>query len=116
TGRGRVEAMASEMGESNPALDKFLHDEPYRFEFFQAVRLLERLMPDRLPVGRVNEEGQVTLPEREIARFRTSVSLRFPPSQVHNLEQAPEVVSDHPPQMEVAFMGLASALVWLLDH
>src|SRR5262249_5072014 len=77
--------MPSMQAEKN--LEEQLFTEQYRFDFFQAVRLLERLTPDRLPVGRVNEEGQVILPGREIARFRTIVSLRFPPSQVHNLEQ-----------------------------
>src|SRR5687768_15309966 len=108
--------MDSEGGGSNPAIDKLLRDEPYRFEFFQAVRLLERLLPDRLPVGRVNEEGQVILPEREIARFRTIVSLFFPPSQIGRLEHAPEGESDAQPQMEVAFMGLTGPLGALPNH
>ncbi|HEU0177517.1 MAG TPA: type VI secretion system baseplate subunit TssG [Blastocatellia bacterium] len=108
--------MDSEGWGSSPSVNKLLYDEPYRFEFFQAVRLLERLMPDRLPVGRVTEEGQVILPEREIARFRTIVSLMFPPSQVHNLEQAQEGESDRPPQMEVAFMGLTGPLGVLPNH
>lgn len=108
--------MDSESGGSNPAVDKMLHDEPYRFDFFQAVRLLERLMPDRLPVGRVTEEGQVTLPAREVARFRTRVSLLFPPSQVHDLELFEEEGRERPPQMEVAFMGLTGPLGVLPNH
>jgi len=97
-------------------LEEQLFNQPYRFDFFQAVRLLERLMPDRLPVGRVTEEGQVTLPESEIARFRTSVSLRFPPSQVHNLGRVREGESDRQPEMEVAFMGLTGPLGVLPNH
>jgi type VI secretion system protein ImpH len=108
--------MDSEGGGPSPAIDKLLYDEPYRFEFFQAVRLLERLMPDRLPVGRVTEEGQVTLPEREIARFRTIVSLLFPPSQVGSLERPQEGESDRQPQMEVAFMGLTGPQGALPNH
>lgn len=108
--------MDSEGGGSSPAVDKLLHDEPYRFEFFQAVRLLERLLPDRLPVGRVTEQGQVTLPAREIARFRTIVSLLFPPSQVGRLERPREGESDRQPEMEVAFMGLTGPLGALPNH
>ncbi|HEY6400515.1 MAG TPA: type VI secretion system baseplate subunit TssG [Blastocatellia bacterium] len=116
--------MDSESGRSNPSVDILLHDEPYRFEFFQAVRLLERLMPDRLPVGRVTDEGQVIMPEREIVRFGASVSLMFPPSQVQNLEsvekgrkeQKEEGDGDGQAQMEVAFMGLTGPISVLPNH
>lgn len=101
-------------GRPDPSVEQTLFDEPYRFDFFQAVRLLERLFPERVPVGRVSEEGQVVAPSREIARFRTLVSLVFPPSQVHNLtrdgESRWEGEGEKPPQMEVAFMGLTGPL------
>ena len=35
----------------NPDLETRLTEEPYRFEFFQAVRLLEQLDSQRAPVG-----------------------------------------------------------------
>jgi type VI secretion system protein ImpH len=108
--------MDSESRGASPAVETLLHDEPYRFEFFQAVRLLERLMPERLPVGRVTDEGQVINPGREVARFRTTVSLAFPPSQVQGLEQAQEGEGDRQPRMEVAFMGLTGPLGVLPNH
>lgn len=108
--------MDSESGGTSPAVETLLQDEPYRFEFFQAVRLLERLMPERLPVGRVTDEGQVINPGREVARFRTTVSLAFPPSQVQGLEQAEEGEGDRQPRMEVAFMGLTGPLGVLPNH
>jgi type VI secretion system protein ImpH len=119
--------MDSESGRSNPSVEILLHDEPYRFEFFQAVRLLERLMPDRLPVGRVTDEGQVIMPDREIVRFGASVSLMFPPSQVQNLESSQngqkgekgekgEEDGDGQAQMEVAFMGLTGPIGVLPNH
>jgi type VI secretion system protein ImpH len=108
--------MDSESGGASPAVETLLHDEPYRFEFFQAVRLLERLMPERLPVGRVTDEGQVISPGREVARFRTVVSLAFPPSQVQGLDQAQEGEGDRQPRMEVAFMGLTGPLGVLPNH
>jgi predicted component of type VI protein secretion system len=36
---------------SGSAAEAELREEPYLFEFFQAVRLLERLFPDKSPVG-----------------------------------------------------------------
>jgi type VI secretion system protein ImpH len=93
--------MAAEDGRRNSPLDKKLFDEPYRFEFFQAVRLLERIYRDRHPVGR---EGT---PATEVARFRTRASLGFPASQIHELAGDD---SSKPPQMMVAFMGLTGPM------
>jgi type VI secretion system protein ImpH len=92
---------------SNPLAD-VLFDEPYRFEFFQAVRLLERISPERRPVGRYSE------PAGEAVRFRTRVSLSFPPSQIHQLADANE--EGLPPQMTVAFMGLTGPAGVLPHH
>src|SRR5262245_51793239 len=101
-------------GRPDSPVEITLFNEPYRFEFFQAVRLLERLFPERVPVGRISEEKQVFAPSREIARFRTRVSLLFPPSQIHDLTRPrdgeEEGEREKPPQMEVAFMGLTGPL------
>jgi type VI secretion system protein ImpH len=56
-----------------------LFDEPYRFEFFQAVRLFERVFPERKPVG-----GDA-LPAQEPIRFRSNVSLDFPSSEIQKI-------------------------------
>jgi type VI secretion system protein ImpH len=45
-------------------LKQEIFDEPYRFEFFQAVRLLEKIFPDKKAVGRE------ALPPAEVVRFR----------------------------------------------
>ena len=34
------------------AIEAILHKTPQEFQFFQAVRLLERFYPNRAPVGR----------------------------------------------------------------
>ena len=68
--------MATESGRTSNSLADVLFEEPYRFEFFQAVRLLERIEPERRPVGRYSE------PASEAVRFRTRVSLSFPPSRM----------------------------------
>lgn len=83
---------------SAPSLQEALFEEPYRFDFFQAVRLLARLDPDRALVGR---EG---LPRRECVRFRALPSLSFPPSSIAALE--PPGDPTDPPAMAVAFLGL----------
>jgi type VI secretion system protein ImpH len=72
---------AAGRGTDSP-LTQLLFDEPYRFEFFQAVRLLERLNPGRGPVGRDGD------PRDEAARFRAHASLAFPPSQICRIDEA----------------------------
>src|SRR5262249_37647445 len=54
------------------------------YDFFQAVRLLERLFPERKPVGRDFQPGT------EVARFRAHLSLAFPPSSIHAVEPPTE--------------------------
>jgi type VI secretion system protein ImpH len=82
---------------THPLLDRF-RDDPTVFEFFQAVSLLERLLPDRAPVGEFED------PRDEIVRFRTATSVAFPASEIQAFEAAPDGVG--PPRMTVNFMGL----------
>lgn len=56
-----------------------LRDAPWNFQFFQAVRLLERL-------GAGKPVGQFESPEDEAARFSCNPALEFPPSEIHSLE------------------------------
>lgn len=72
--------------------------EGHEFEFFQAVRLLYRILHDRRPVG------EAAKPSDEAVHFSSRVSLEFPASSIHELEagEAPE----DPAKMTVAFMGL----------
>ncbi|HMD97116.1 MAG TPA: type VI secretion system baseplate subunit TssG [Terriglobia bacterium] len=73
-----------------------LRQEAFRFDFFQAVRLLEKLLPVRTPVG------QFETPAKEVAHFGAHASLAFPASQIQALDW-PE---NGPPRMTVNFMGL----------
>jgi len=73
-----------------------LRQEPYTFDFFQAVRLLERFLPGRTSVGRFSN------PHTEVARFAAHPSLAFPASQIQGMNW-PE---NAPVQMTVNFMGL----------
>ncbi len=49
--------MAAESRRKNASLEQLLLQEPFRFDFFQAVRLLERLDEGRAPVGRDTRPG-----------------------------------------------------------
>jgi type VI secretion system protein ImpH len=100
--------MAAQSWGADPRLVDLLFQEGYRFEFFQAVRLLERLFPERQPVGRDADPGQ------EIVRLRALLSLSFPPSAIHEI--APAKDGHGPAQMTVAFMGLTGPLGVLPRH
>jgi type VI secretion system protein ImpH len=91
-------------GRKGPALADILLDEAYRFDFFQAVRLLERMSPGRMPVGRHAD------PAREVARFRTRVSIEFPPSEIYQITHDTSAEAGAPPSVTVAFMGLTGPL------
>lgn len=80
--------------------------EPYRFEFFQAVRLLELMCADCEVVGRF------TNPENEAVRFGAASAIAFPASQIQSLDR-----ESAPPMMRVNFMGLTGPLgVLPLDY
>ena len=86
------------MQNGNPLNQEFF-DEPYRFEFFQAVRLLEKIYPERNPVGREAS------PNAEIIRFRTQMSLNFPASEIHEIkETTDESTDEQKTEMCVNFM------------
>ena len=94
--------MATAVRRADPPLGETLFEEGYRFDFFEAVRILERLLPDRAAVGR---EGP---PDREVVRFRSHLTLAFPASSVHHLDRAAE--ADGPLAMTVSFMGLTGPM------
>ena len=88
------------MKERKP-LNQELFDEPYRFEFFQAVRVLEKIFPDKKTVG------DEAMPDDEVVRFRSHVSLNFPPSQIHDLQTEFDEANDREKtEMFVNFMGM----------
>jgi type VI secretion system protein ImpH len=76
-----------------------LREAPQRFEFFQAVRLIERLLPDRAPVGRF------VSPDKEVMRFTTHNAFPFPASQINQIIWDGEV-----PVLVVNFMGLTGPM------
>ena len=79
---------------------KLLEQEPFRVEFFQAVRMLERMESDRDPVG------YFVAPSGETLRFSALASLNFPPSQLYDIQRLPSGQL----LMTVQFMGLCAAV------
>lgn len=102
--------MAAEGGTSDPcvtgmaakyeAVEAELHETPCSFQFFQAVRLIELLFPDRKPVGYFEH------PSSEAARFAAHPTLSFPASQIQSIDWPDGGI----PRLSVNFMGLTGAL------
>jgi type VI secretion system protein ImpH len=84
---------------------QMLEQDPYCIRFFQAVRLLERLYPERNPVG------LFVSPLTEVVQFSSVPTLSFPASEI----QAYQPGKDGPGKLFVNFMGL-SAAVGVLPH
>jgi type VI secretion system protein ImpH len=80
------------------SIERALFLAPGKFDFFQAVSLLERLGSGRRPV---RSSGAA---RREMVRFRTALGSVFPPSAISRLQ--PSAAEDGPPLMTVAFFGL----------
>ena len=96
---------------SKKDLDRELFDEPYKFEFFQAVRLLEKMFPARAAVNRS------VSPEREVVRFRSNASLKFPPSEIFEITETVNEVSDQKKiEMFINFMGMVGIVGVLPVH
>lgn len=94
--------MASTSRRADVALDQELFEEPWRFDPFQAVRILERLGGDRVPVGHDGPPG------REALRFSSRLSLASPPSPLFDLKAPAD--GQQPPVLTVAHIGLVGTL------
>ena len=91
---------SAESAEANAQMLDAIADSPTAFGFFQVVRLLSRLQPDRARVGRWSD------PSLEVARFHASTSLGFPASEIQELTLARGETSAIPTAMLVNFFGL----------
>jgi len=96
--------MAAASGESGPAvtasqqpgLRRLLEEQPYAVEFYQAVQLLERIFPQREPVGAFFP------PASEVVRFAAHTRTAFPASEIQFIEWP----QNRPPVMGLNFLGL----------
>lgn len=87
------------------AVRELLDRDPWSVRFFQAVRLMERLYPERNPVG------LFVSPFTEVVQFSSNPTLTFPASEIQDLQPG----KDGRPMMQVNFMGLSCA-VGVLPH
>ena len=94
-----MEALESYGWRKGPSVEEGLYAEGHRFDFFQAVRLLETLLAERRPPGEGVE------PELEVVRFHSRIDLGFAPSDVETIERPAR--EDEPAHMAINFLGLA---------
>jgi type VI secretion system protein ImpH len=92
--------MAASSGTQDPDVERWpiadaLEKTPWEFEFFQTLRLLARMYPDRKVVGRFSNASD------EVARFGVNPEVAFPASQIQSADW-----KQKPPLIRVNFMGL----------
>ncbi|MBX3394917.1 MAG: type VI secretion system baseplate subunit TssG [Phycisphaerae bacterium] len=86
--------------ESHPLFQRLMQ-QPWEFDFFRAVWLLERSFGDCMPVG---GRGPVS---RELIRFRPHVTVSFPSTDIRRIKALPVDLSSLPVfRAEVTFLGL----------
>ncbi len=96
-----MEALASDERRTGPTVEERLFDAGHRFDFYQAVKLLEILAPERVPAGDGVE------PADEVVRFRSRTGFEFPTSDVARIEPLALCGCGRTMAMLVNFMGLA---------
>ena len=89
-----------------PEIAAQLTADPASFDFFQAVRVLERLYPGRARVGEFGD------PAGEVAHFSANPSVAFPACEIQDVELS----ADGPATVRVNFMGLIGPLGVLPYH
>ena len=115
--------MGADVGRNSPAVNKYgwgksggvedwLFAEGHRFDFFQAVRLLE-IIHTRHGES-LSSPGQGADPAKEIINFRSAVKLDFPASDIAQVKRTRDIPQREQPtapaEMTVNFLGLAGCL------
>jgi type VI secretion system protein ImpH len=96
--------MARTNRKSTPTVKDVLLNEPYRFEFHQAVKLLEYIHPKAAPFG------ETVNPTEEVVNVKSRVYFESLSSDIYSLENitfSSASPSHEPPVLNVNFMGLA---------
>ncbi len=93
------------------SLKEQLFEEPFAFEFFQAVRVLEKVRREKKAVG------GTALPDQEVVRFRSRIGFDFPSSEIHEINEVADENSDKTRlEMMVNFMGMVGVSGVLPAH
>lgn len=92
--------MARTYRKSAPTVKDILFQEPYRFEFHQAIKLLEYLYPRAIPFG------ETVNPLDEVVTVKSRIYLESMASDIYSLENVP-LSSDVPTILNINFMGIA---------
>lgn len=108
--------MAGEGGKPKPDLIQELLENPEQFDFFQAVRLIERAAAEQSRGRVLNRIGGDEGPHNEAVRFRALASLTFPAGQISAIIQRKEHDGAAQLEMTVPFMGLTGPAGVLPDH
>src|ERR1700712_4954068 len=105
TSRGVPEAECPNFGwRAASSVELWLREQPYGFDFFQAVKILEALSPQ------LQSAASTSDPELEPVRFRSNIGLDFPPSDIHNVGDVKSKRLGGATEMVVSFLSLAGAL------
>jgi type VI secretion system protein ImpH len=81
------------------SVEEWLLAEPWQFEYFQAIKLLELLNPDRASPAESSD------PDAEVVRLSSRVTLEYPASEVQQI--TPPKSKGQPYQMYVNLLGTA---------
>ncbi len=100
--------MAAKSRRTVPPLIEELRNRPYRFDFYQAVRLVELARGVGVdPDSKAVAIGEGADPRKEAVRFEADPSLAFPPSSIKSYLPKED---GGPDDMTIRFMGLAGAM------
>jgi type VI secretion system protein ImpH len=113
TDGGRISPAVNNYGwGKNTTVEDGLFAEGHRFDFFQAVRLLE--MIHTTEDDRLTSPGQGADPTKEVVHFRSTVKLDFPASDIAQVQRKQDIPKraqpKAPTEMSVNFLGLAGCL------
>ncbi len=86
------------------AVGDWLFEEGYRFDFYQAVRLLEAMFPDTARLGETAD------PHSEPVRFVSEPGFDFPGADIAEIRRSEGGDGEPPVTMRVNFMGLGGQL------
>lgn len=88
---------------SDPAIEltveEKLYTQPYEFDFYQAIRILSSLQPEKKSFG---ESEKI---REEPVHIKSSVSYGVPSSDIQGLRYSTKI--DHPPILTVNFLGVS---------